>query len=193
MPQLARAERRFRLATRDYAQLAAFRHALRAFLQFSEEAAAAAGLTARHYQAMLALRGCPEDQRMSIADLAKQLVIKHNSAVGLVDRLEQEKLIVRRTSRQDRRKVELTLTPRGRQVLATLAAMHRRELVRIGPALQRFCGEVSRLGRGNGAAATGARASAKGVRASTKGARGAAKAPRRAGNGQRARRAAASR
>lgn len=143
--QLKRAERRFRLKTRDYAQLAGFRHALRAFLHFSEEAAAAAGLTAQHYHAMLVLRGWPEGTYATIADLAQQLLIKHNSAVGLVDRLAQEALVVREASSMDRRKVELRLTPRGRQVLAKLAAMHRTELRRIGPAMNRFFAEISRL------------------------------------------------
>jgi DNA-binding MarR family transcriptional regulator len=145
--QLKKAEKRFKLATRDYAQLAAFRHTLRGFLRFSEAAAAEAGLSAQHYQAMLVLRGCPEDQRVTINDLAQQLLIKHNSAVGLVDRLAQEGLIVREPSSADRRKVELRLTSPGRQVLARLAAMHRRELQRIGPTLKRFFGELSRLGR----------------------------------------------
>jgi len=144
---LKRAERQFKLTTRGYAQLAAFRHALRGFLRFSEEAAAEAGLTAQHYQAMLILRGWPEGGRVTIADLARQLFIKHNSAVGLVDRLVQEGLIVREPSIADRRKVELRLTSRGRQVLANLAAMHRRELGRIGPDLKRFFAEISRLGR----------------------------------------------
>jgi len=145
--QLKRAERRFNLTTRDYAQLAAFRHALRGFMRFSEAAAAKQGLTTQHYQAMLVLRGCPDDQRVSISDLAQQLFIRHNSAVGLVDRLVQETLIVRVPSNVDRRKVELRLTGRGRQVLAKLAAMHRGELQRIGPKLQHFFAEVSRLER----------------------------------------------
>jgi DNA-binding MarR family transcriptional regulator len=141
---LKRAEKRFRLNTRDYAQLAGFRYALRGFLRFSEAAAAEAGLTAQHYQAMLVLRGWPEDRRVTINDLAQQLLIKHNSAVGLVDRLAQEKLVMRSPSSADRRKVELRLTARGRGMLAKLAAMHRRELQRIGPMLKRFFAEVSR-------------------------------------------------
>lgn len=148
--QLKRAERQFNLTTRDYAQLAAFRHALRGFMRFSEAAAAKVGLTTQHYQAMLVLRGCPDDQRVSINDLAQQLLIKHNSAVGLVDRLAHEKLIVRKPSSVDRRKVELRLTGRGRQVLAKLAAMHRRELRRIGPTLRRFFSDVSRLEHAEG-------------------------------------------
>jgi hypothetical protein len=35
-------------------------------------------------------------------------------------------------------------------VLARLAAMHRRELQRIGPGLERFFGELSREERGSG-------------------------------------------
>jgi DNA-binding MarR family transcriptional regulator len=148
--QLKRAEKRFKLTTSDYAKLAAFRRSLREFMRFSEEAAAQAGLTSKHYQAMLVLRACPDGRRVSINDLAQELHIKHNSAVELVDRLVQEKLIVRGSATDDRRKVELHLTGRGRQVLAELAEMHRRELQRIGPNLKRFFGEVSRLEHANG-------------------------------------------
>jgi len=141
---LKKAERRYRLETRDYARLAEFRHALRKFLRFSEMAAARVGLTTQHYQAMLVLRGCPDDKRVTINDLAQQLLIKHNSAVELVDRLAREGLVVRAPSSADRRKVELRLTSRGRTVLAKLASMHRAELQRIGPILKRFFGELSR-------------------------------------------------
>ena len=146
MAQLKRAERRFSLTTRDYARLAAFRHALRKFLRFSEEAAAAVGLTGQHYQAMLVVRGWPEDGRVTINDLAQQLLIRHNSAVELVDRLVEENLLRREVSTGDRRKVELRLTGRGREMLAKLAAMHRRELQRLGPILKRFFAELERAG-----------------------------------------------
>jgi DNA-binding MarR family transcriptional regulator len=148
MPELEKAERRYKLATREYAQLAGFRHALRGFLRFSETAAAQVGLTGQHYQAMLVLRACPEGRRLTINDLAQQLFIKHNSAVGLVDRLVEEKLVLRAHSTADRRKVELRLTGRGRQVLAKLVAVHRLELQRLGPILKRFFGDLSRQERG---------------------------------------------
>ena len=138
---LKREERRHRLATSDYARLAAFRAAVREFLHFSEDAAAQVGLTAQHYQAMLILRASA-DESVTINDLARHLLIKHNSAVGLVDRLVREGLLVREASREDRRKVELRLSARGRQVLAKLAGMHRRELERIGPLLKRLIAQV---------------------------------------------------
>ena len=144
MVQLRRAERRYKLTTEDYGRLAAFRYALRSFLRFSEAAAAGVGLTGQHYQALLVVRACPDERRLTINDLAQQLLIKHNSAVELVDRLARDGLLSREPSSLDRRKVELRLTLRGRQVLAELAAVHRAELQRIGPILKRFFAEVSR-------------------------------------------------
>jgi DNA-binding MarR family transcriptional regulator len=143
---LKKAERRFNLHTADYARLAAFRQGLREFLRFSEEAAERVGLLTQHYQAMLILRACPEGLTVTINDLARQLLIKHNSAVGLVDRLVKEGLVRRTVSATDRRKVELQLSARGRQVLAKLAATHRSELGRIGPELKRLIAEVLKTG-----------------------------------------------
>jgi DNA-binding MarR family transcriptional regulator len=147
MADLKRAEKRFKLTTRDFARLAAFRHALRKFIRFSEDAAQAVGLTGQHYQAMLVVRGWPEDARVTINDLAQQLLIRHNSAVGLVDRLVNEDLLKREVSSRDRRKVELRLTARGHDILAKLAAVHRAELRRIGPDLERFFAAMSRRQR----------------------------------------------
>ena len=124
---LRKARPRKALAVDDYARLAAFRRALREFLRFSDDAAARVGLTAQHYQAMLVLRACPPHERITINDLARQLLIKHNSAVGLVDRLVAGRLVAREKSATDRRKVELTLTARGDRVLARLADAHRRD------------------------------------------------------------------
>jgi DNA-binding MarR family transcriptional regulator len=133
-----------KLATRDYALLAAFRFALRSFLHFSESAAEGSGLTAQHYQAMLVVRGCPEDQRITINDLAQQLLIRHHSAVGLVDRLERQGLVARESSPLDRRKVHLRLTAKGDRVLERLAGVHREELKRIGPQLKQLVQQITR-------------------------------------------------
>jgi DNA-binding MarR family transcriptional regulator len=141
--KLLRAEKRHHLATHDYAQLATFRGAIRAFLHFSEQAAAQQGLTTQHYQAMLILRGAPDGVPVTINDMARQLIIKHNSAVGLIDRLEMEGLVSRERCLADRRKVELCLTTHGRSVLAKLAATHRGELRRIAPLMEQFFGKLA--------------------------------------------------
>ena len=140
---LKKAERRYRLKTQDYGKLAAFRQELRQFLRFSEEEAEKVGLTSQHYQAMLILRAEADDGPVTINTLAQHLFIKHNSAVGLVDRLAAEGLVTREASSADRRKVELRLSTRGRAVLAKLAAVHRVELQRIGPALKRVIAQVT--------------------------------------------------
>lgn len=118
-------------------ELAAFRRALRAFHAFSEHTCAAHGLTAQHYQALLALEADAGGQPMSVKGLAQCLLIKHNSAVGLVDRMAQLGLVAREPSQVDRRSVVVAMTPQGRRMLKTLAAMHRRELRRIAPDFMR--------------------------------------------------------
>lgn len=132
----------------EYRQLAAFRHALRRFVRFSEAAAEAMGLTAQHYQAMLALCASPEG-RLTINDLAQQLLIRHNSAVGLVDRLNKQGLATREPAPDDRRKVHLRLTAKGDRVLARLADVHREELRRIGPELTEQLQEIAKAHTGS--------------------------------------------
>jgi DNA-binding MarR family transcriptional regulator len=132
-----------KLDTGEYEQLAAFRYALRSFLRFSEAEAEKRGLTAQHYQALLTLRACPEGSRLTINDLAQQLMIRHNSAVGLVDRLTKQGLVAREPSPQDGRKVYLRLTTKGDRVLERLAEVHREELQRIGPQLEELLRHIT--------------------------------------------------
>ena len=127
----------------DYARLASFRYALRRFLHFSEAAAAKVGLTGQHYQAMLAIRGSLQGRGVTINDLARQLLIKHNSTVGLVDRLVAHGLVTRESSAEDLRKVFLHLSRKGEQVLGRLASVHRLKLRRIGSDIHRILGELT--------------------------------------------------
>ena len=125
----------------EYQQLASFRYALRCFLRFSEAAAEKVGLTAQHYQALLAV--CATPGHITINDLAQQLLIRHNSAVGLVDRLAAQGLLAREPSPEDARKVYLRLTAKGDRVLEKLAEVHREELRRIGPQLEALLHDIT--------------------------------------------------
>ena len=127
----------------DFERLASFRYALRQFLHFSETATARVGLTGQQYQAMLVVRSWRGRVPVTINDLAHQLLIRHNSAVGLVDRLCAQGLLARARVADDRRKVQLRLTAKGEKVLGRLASVHRMKLRRIGPEIYRFLGELT--------------------------------------------------
>jgi DNA-binding MarR family transcriptional regulator len=115
----------------DYQALAAFRYALRQFLHFSEEAARHAGITPQQYLTLLAVRGFPGGGRVTVSELAERLKIRHHSAVGLIDRMVTQGLMIREPSDDDRRQVFVALTERGAELLQPLAAVHRDQLQRL--------------------------------------------------------------
>lgn len=127
----------------DYEQLAAWRYALRRFLRFSELAAAEAGLTPQQHQALLAVRGFPGRERITIGELADRLQIRHHSAVGLADRLVAQDLLRREPGVEDRREVYVALTPTGSAMLDRITAVHQQELERIGPTMIRTLEEMA--------------------------------------------------
>ena len=139
--------RREALADADYERLAAFRYALRRFLYFSESACTRVGLTGQQYQAMLAIRSLSRRNPVTINDLARHLFIRHNSAVGMVDRLVTQGLMIRERMAEDRRKARLRLSPKGEALLGKLASIHRRKLGRIGPEIHRFLGQLTGVWR----------------------------------------------
>lgn len=126
----------------DYRALAEFRFLIRQFLPFSEEMARARGLTPQQHQLMLALAGRPDGVEPTIGYLAERLRIRHHSAVGLIDRLVGEGLVVREHSPTDRRQVLVRLTDRGAALLADLSASHREELRSLAPRLVHALGAV---------------------------------------------------
>jgi DNA-binding MarR family transcriptional regulator len=127
----------------EYQLLASFRYALRRFLHFSEESARAVGVEPQQHQALLAIKGFPERDRITIGELAERLQIKHHSAVELAGRLVTNGLAAREPDSADRRQVYLTLTPHGEAVLEQLTAAHREELRRLGPELRALLDRLS--------------------------------------------------
>jgi len=124
-----------RISKSQYELLAAFRYALRQFQHFSEEAAHAAGITPQQHQALLAIKGFPGRDRVTVGELAERLQLRHHSAVGLIDRLVLEKLVWRTPSARDRRQVFIQLTREGESVLEELSSTHTEQLKRMGPDL----------------------------------------------------------
>jgi len=120
----------------DYRRLLQFRTGLRRFLHWSEEQAEKAGLTAAQHQLMLAVRGHDGHQGPTIGDVAGYLLLRHHSAVGLVDRAVKAGLVERHEDPEDRRVVRLRLTEHGDRTLQRLAALHLEEIKRLAPRIR---------------------------------------------------------
>ena len=120
----------------DYRRLLQFRISLRRFLHWSEEQAEKAGLTPAQHQLLLAVRGHDGDQGPTIGDVAGYLMLRHHSAVGLVDRAVKAGMIERHEDPGDRRVVRLRLTPLGLGTLQRLSALHLEEIQRLTPRIQ---------------------------------------------------------
>jgi DNA-binding MarR family transcriptional regulator len=116
-------------------RLAEFRYRLRTFLQFSEQAAHAAGLQPQQHQLLLQIAGAPPDALPTIAYAAERLGLRHNSVVELANRSVEEGLLERASDEADARRVLLRVTSRGTRLLQKLATHHRSELEVMGPAL----------------------------------------------------------
>lgn len=129
----------------DYETLARFRYELRQFLAFSEIEANRSGLSAQQYQALMAIRGFSTREPVSIGDLARYMLVRHHTAVELVDRMVKLKIISRRTDPSDGRRVLLELTAEGERRLRRLYQIHVHELRTMGPTLTKMLKLFRRL------------------------------------------------
>jgi DNA-binding MarR family transcriptional regulator len=125
-----------RITDADYRRLLEFRTGLRRFLHWSEEQAQGAGVSPSQHQLLLAIRGHPDRRGPTIGDVAEYLLLRHHSAVGLVDRAEDAGLVRRRQDRDDHRIVRLHLTARGAETLQQLTAVTLEELARLSPRIR---------------------------------------------------------
>ncbi len=112
----------------QYEALAEFRYRLRRFLRYSESVTRQQGLTPLQYQLLLQIKGYPGRQWASIGELAERLQAQHHGVVALATRCQRLGLISRRIHVPDRRRVRISLTPKGERALHQLAQLHRDEL-----------------------------------------------------------------
>jgi len=112
----------------DYQALAELRYLGRKFLRFSKDLLQEkAGLNPEQYEALLAIKAFP-GEHLTILQLSERLQVKHHSAVNIVDRLVERKLIRRHAGEKDRRERHLELTDKGEKLIEELASVHYREL-----------------------------------------------------------------
>ncbi|HZU33530.1 MAG TPA: MarR family winged helix-turn-helix transcriptional regulator [Candidatus Angelobacter sp.] len=119
----------------EYLALGEFRYQLRKFMRYMEEATRLQGVNPQQYQLVLAIKSLPKDAVPTISQLAERMQLNHNSMVELVDRCEEQNLIRRNRSANDRRQVTLSVTPEGETLLRKLGVAAQHELRERGPAL----------------------------------------------------------
>lgn len=113
------------MAKIEFERLAHFRYQLRRFLRLDEELARDRGITPLQYLLLLQIKGFPGREWATVGELAERLQAQPHGVVSLVSRCEAAGLVKRQRSSDDKRRVEVSLTPKGAQCLEQLALLHR--------------------------------------------------------------------
>ena len=119
----------------DYRRLLSLRTGLRRFLRWSERQAQTAGLTPTQHQLLLAVRGHADPCGPTVGDVADHLLLRHHSAVGLIDRAEAAGLVMRHPDANNQSIVRLRLTDQGAHQLEALSELHLEELAHLAPTM----------------------------------------------------------
>jgi len=117
------------LPSHEYEALAELRYLGRKFLRFSKDLLRAeVGLSPEQYEALLAIKAFASAKGLFISQLSERLQVKHHSAVNIVDRLVERKLVTRTAGETDRRRRHVQLTAKGERLIEELARVHYEEL-----------------------------------------------------------------
>lgn len=108
---------------------------LRRFRHWSEEQAAAVGLTHTQHQLLVAIKGHPGPLAPAIREIADYLLLQSHSAVGLVHRAEVAGFVQRRQDAKDARIVRVELTEKGDQLVTELTQAHLARLHKLADTL----------------------------------------------------------
>ena len=138
------------LTDEDYARLLALRAGLRHFQRWSEQQAKEAGLTPAQHQLLLAIRGHGDPRGPTVGEVADYLLLRHHSAVELIDRADSAGLVTRSRDPDDHRVVRLQLTKVGADRLEALSALHVEELERLALRLPAAWKGLARVQRTHG-------------------------------------------
>ena len=125
-----------KLTDDDFQQLLDLRSSLRRFLHWSDTQAQSVGITAAHHQLLLAIRGHPDPDGPKIGEIARYLVLRHHSAVGLIDRAAAAGLVERFPGPERHGTVRVRLTAAGAERLQELTELHLEELRRLAPSME---------------------------------------------------------
>jgi len=122
----------------EYRLIASWRATLRDFFTASKHILKGHSVTSMQYQALVAIRTSDDPEGINMNGLAAYLGVRHNSAVGLVNRLQAQGLVQRLRSDRDRRVAHLRLTQTGEATLRELVDAHREALMSIRTEIRRI-------------------------------------------------------
>lgn len=121
----------------DLVALNGFQRLLRRARRSADEVAADAGLDRQQYQLLLSVRALNERGICTMVALSEDLEVRPHTAVELVNRAEARGLVTRQREQQDRRRVLVTLTREGEQMLRRAGRHHLRQLAQDLPEFTR--------------------------------------------------------
>jgi len=124
------------LSLAAYRSLAEFRHQIRRFLRYSEDAARASGIEPQQHQLLLAIKGLPIGELPTVGELAGRIQLRHHTTVELINRMTDRGLVLREPGVEDKREVLIRLTEEGERILHALSVEHQTELKKTGPELR---------------------------------------------------------
>ena len=131
----------------DFRRLLAFRVSLRQFQHWSEAQAQQAGLTHVQHQLLVAVKGHPGSISPTVGELAGYLMLRHHSAVELIDRAEAAGLVRRTPDPDDARVVRVELTAKGDALVIRLTTAHLEELRKLAAVLNKLNASTESSGR----------------------------------------------
>ena len=129
--------------TAEFARVADFRAALRAFLRKAERNARRSGLTPQRYLLLLMIKGAPSGRETStVTELAERLQLAQSTVTELVSRAEEIGLIEREQSDSDGRVTNLRLTDEGEQRLMKAFTTNEQERHELRAAIAHLDGDA---------------------------------------------------
>lgn len=66
-----------------------------------------------------------------MSELAQSLEISRPAATGLIDRLIAQRLVQRENLEEDRRTIKVSITPKGKKIVANIWEQKRRTLIKV--------------------------------------------------------------
>lgn len=104
----------------DLRILQALRRIIRAVDLHSHKLSSQHKITGPQLACLLAVK---QDGPLTSGNLAKNVYLSPSTVVGIVDRLEEKQLVMRKRSSEDRRQVHISITPTGKDLVAAAPSL----------------------------------------------------------------------